>query len=137
MGSMKKTTILRFIIAVIISGIVDDSIHIYYGHLVAGITIYKPFINIMSYITKPLETLGVAVIYYLIGDRLYSNSRLIKAIILTLLVCLIKDGLIRQPFMNILLGNPVLDSLYRESQVWLSTLAMSLILTFMIKPKNG
>jgi hypothetical protein len=38
--------------------------------------------------------------------------------------------------MNILLGNPVWDSIYRESEVWLSTLGMSLILTFMIHPKK-
>src|SRR4029079_11729109 len=109
---MKISVILRFIIAVIIAGIVDDFIHIYYGHFVAGVTIYSPFINTMSFLTKPLEALGVAIVYYLIGDRLYSNSRLIRALFLALLVCLIKDGLIRQPFMNILLGNPVLDSLY-------------------------
>lgn len=133
---MKKTTILRFIIAVIIAGIVDDAIHIYYGHLVAGVMIYNSFLNTMSFLTKPLEALGVAIVYYLIGDRLYSNSRLIKAILLTVLVCLIKDGFIRQPIMNILLGNPVLDSLYRESQVWLSSLAVSLTLAFMITPKK-
>lgn len=133
---MKKTTPLHFIVAVVISGIVGDSIHICYGHLVAGVTIYKPFINIMSYTTKPLEAFGIAITYYLLGDRLYSNSRLIKAIILTLIACLIKDGFIRQPFMNILLGNPVLDSLFRESQTWLSTLGMSLVLTFMITPHN-
>jgi hypothetical protein len=135
-GFMKITTILRIIIAVIIAGIVNDFIHIYYGHFADGITIYNSFINTMSFLTKPIEALGVALVYYLIGDRLYSNSRLIKAIWLTILVCLIKDGLIRQPFMNILLGNPVLDSLYRESQVWLSSLVMSLVLTFMINPRN-
>jgi hypothetical protein len=133
---MKATTVLRFIIAVIIAAIVDDFIHIYYGHIVAGITIYNSFINTMSFLTKPLETLGVAIIYYLIGDRLYSNSRLIKAFILTILICLIKDGFIRQPLMNILLGNPILDPIYRESQVWLSSLAVSLILVFMIRPKK-
>ena|SRR5688572_6218473 len=133
---MKTTTILRFIIAVIIAGVVDDFIHIYYGHLVSGVTIYNSFINTMSFLTKPLEALGVAIIYYLVGDRLYSNSRLIRAFILTILICLIKDGFIRQPLMDILLGNPILDSIYRESQVWLSILAASLILTFMISPKN-
>ena len=133
---MKATTTLRFIIAVIIAGIVDDFIHIYYGHFASGVTIYNSFINTMSFLTKPLEALGVAFIYYLIGDRLYSSSRLMRAIFLTVLVCLIKDGFIRQPLMNVLLGNSVLDSLYRESSVWLSSLAVSLILTFMINPRN-
>jgi hypothetical protein len=132
---MKKTRILFFIIAVVIAGIIDDAIHIYYGHLVAGVTIYKPFINGISYLTKSLEALGVAIVYYFIGNSLYSNSRLIKAIILAVLVCLIKDGFVRQPIMNILLGNSVSDSFYRESQVWLSSLAMSLVLAFMITPK--
>lgn len=133
---MKKTTILHFIFAVVIASIVDDAIHIYYGHLVAGVTIYNPFINMMSFLTKPLEVLGIAMVYYLIGDSLYSNSRIIKAMLLTVLVCLIKDGFIRQPFMNILLGNSILDSLYRESQVWFSSLVVSLILAFMITPKK-
>ena len=88
----------------------------------------------MSYITKPLQALGAAIVYYLLGDRLYSNSRIIKAVILMLLICLIKDGLIRQPFMDILLGGPVLSELLRESQVWLAAFGMSLVLTFMIKP---
>lgn len=131
---MKRTTILGFLITAILAGIADDFIHIYYGHLVAGVTIYNFFINTMSFLTKPLETLGVALVYYLLGDRLYFNSRLIRAIFLTIIICLIKDGFIRQPLMNILLGNPILDSFYRESQVWLASLAASLIITFMIKP---
>jgi hypothetical protein len=133
---MKETTVLRFIIAVVIAGIVNDFIHIYYGHLVAEVTIYNSFIETMSFLTKPLEALGAAIVYYLIGDRLYFNSRLAKALILTILVCLIRDGFVRQPFMNVLLGNPILDSIYQESQVWLANLAMSLIITFMIKPRN-
>jgi hypothetical protein len=130
------TTVPRFIIAVIVAGIASDFIHIYYGHFVAGVTIYNSFINTMSFLTKPLEALGVALVYYLIGDRLYFKSRLMRAILLTILICLIKDGFIRQPLMNILLGNPILDSIYRESQVWLSSLAVSLIITFTISPKT-
>lgn len=133
---MGKTTVLRFIVAVLIAGIVDDLIHIYYGHITGSVEIYTPFITIMSFLTKPMQALGAALVYYLIGNYLYSNSRLIKAVILTILICLIKDGFIRQPFMNIILGNSISDSFYRESQVWLSTLGMSLVLTFMINPRK-
>ena len=132
---MKKATNFSFIIAVFLAGIAGDFIHVYYGHLVSGIPIYNFYINLISFLSKSLEALGIALVYYLIGDRLYTDSRLGKAIFLTLLICLIKDGFIRQPVMNILLGNSVIDSLRRESQAWLTNFVMSLIITFKIKPK--
>lgn len=131
-----KTTALKFIVAVILAAIVGDAIHIYYGHFVSNVVIYNSFINTMSFLTKSLETFGIAIVYYLLGDRLYFNSRFIRAVILTILVCLIKDGFIRQPFMNILLGNSIWDSVVRESQIWFSSLAVSLVITFMINPIN-
>jgi len=132
---MTKAALIRFTIAIVLAGIANDTIHIYYGHIVSDVTIYKPFINHMSFLTKSLEALGAGIVYYLLYDRLYFKSLIIKTFILAILVCLIKDGFIRQPFMNILLGNSVIDSFYRESQVWLSSLAMSFVLTFIIRPK--
>jgi hypothetical protein len=126
-----------YILAVLLAGVIADTIHIYYGHIVGGVAIYSSSIDLWSYATKPLEALGVLIIYYFLGDHLYSKSSFLRGVQLAILICLVRDGLVREPLMNTLLGNPLLDSIYRESQVWLSVLGMSLVISFMVKPKKS
>jgi hypothetical protein len=127
---------MYYVLAVLLAGVIADTIHIYYGHIVGGITIYSSYIDLWSYATKPLEALGVLIVYYFLGDRLYSKSRFLRGVQLAMLICLVKDGLLREPLMNTILGNPLLESIYRESQVWFSVLGMSLVISFMVTPKK-
>lgn len=51
---MQTTTILHFIIAVVTAGIASNFIHIFYGHLVAGITMSSGAIQFGSIINLNL-----------------------------------------------------------------------------------
>lgn len=123
---------IRFVVAVFLAGIIGDFIHIHVG---IGGQVYSPFIMLMSYATKPLEALGFGLIYYLLGDRLPTQSRILKGLMLGILILLSKGELIRQPFMNLLLPNTVAEVFLRQSQVWLSNLVMAIIIALLIKPK--
>ena len=123
---------MRFLIIVILAGIVAEFIHTNVGIPAPH---YGEFIDSVAYLTKPLQALGVAIIYYLVGDRLPTHSRFLKGIILGLLMLLAKGQLIREPLMNFLLPNTTTDILLQSSQVWLSNFAMAIIITLMITPK--
>jgi len=124
----------KIILAIFLAGIVADYLHIHSG---IDVPSYLTLIEIWSYLTKPLEAAGVALIYYLLGDRLPTRSRLIKGLFLTLIVLLTEGQLIRQLFMNLLLPNTLREALAFQRQVWLSHLAMCLIITLLIIPKYG
>lgn len=128
-----RENIIRFVIATILAGILDEFIHTHVGIPAPS---YNTFIDTIAYITKPLEAFGVAIIYYLLGDRLPTQSRFLKGVFLGLILLLAEGQLIRQPLMNLLFpSNAVKDILLRQSQVWLSHLAMTIIIALIIKPK--
>lgn len=128
-----RENIIRFVIAIILAGILDEFIHTHVGIPAPS---YNMFIDTMAYVTKPLEALGVAIIYYLLGDRLPGQSQLLKGVVMGLLLLLAEGQLIRQPFMNLLFSsNTLKDILLRQSQVWLSHLTMTVIIALIIKPK--
>ena len=124
--------IMRSIIGVLMAGFVAEFIHTHVGLPAQS---YDVFINTVAYLTKPLEALGIALIYYLIGDRLPAKSRLMKGIILSLLILLSKGLLIRQPLMNFLLANTLSEVFLSAIQVWLSCFFMCMIIALTITPK--
>ncbi|EKD54747.1 MAG: hypothetical protein ACD_60C00048G0010 [uncultured bacterium] len=128
---MKK---IRFLIGVVLAGVVAEFIHTNVG---MPATHYNTFIDLVAYLTKPLQALGAAIIYYLMGDRLPTQSRFLRGIILGLLILLVKGQLIREPLMNFLLPNTMTEVLLQSTQVWLSNFAMAIIITLMITPKNN
>jgi hypothetical protein len=127
-----RHNIIRFLIAVVLAGVVADFIHIHVG---IGVPTYDAFIQTISYLTKPEEAVGVAIFYYLMGDRLPTQSRIVKGIIISLILLLAEGQLIRQLLMNLLLPNTIKEALLFQSQVWLSKFAMVIIITLIIKPK--
>lgn len=128
-----RENIIRFLISIILAGIVDEFIHTHVGIPAPS---YNTFIDTIAYVTKPLEALGVAIIYYLLGDRLPTQSRFLKGIFLGLILLLAEGQLIRQPLMNLLFSsNTFKDILLRQSQVWLAHLAMTIIIALIIKPR--
>jgi hypothetical protein len=128
---MRNNTI-RFVIAVIVGGLVADFIHTHVG---IGVPTYGTFVQTISYLTKPEEALGMAIIYYLLGDRLPSRSWVVRGILLAAIILLADGGLVRQLLMNLLMPNTVWEALQFQSQVWLSRLVTALIITLLIKPK--
>ena len=127
-----RFNILRFLVASILAGVVADFIHTHVG---IGVPTYNSFIETMSYLTKSEEALGVAIIYYFLGDRLPTHSRLIKGIILGVILLLSQGQLIRQLFMNLLLPNTLREALLFQSQVWLSKFAEAIIIALLIQSK--
>lgn len=124
--------IARFIIVVLLAGYIADFIHINVG---IGVPSYNTFIQTMSYLTKPEEALGVAIIYYLVGDRLPAQSHIMKGILLGIIVLLAEGQLIRHFLMNMLLPNTLKEALLHQSQAWLSKMVMSIIIALFIEPK--
>jgi hypothetical protein len=123
--------LLRSIIAIVLAGLVADFIHTHVG---IGVPTYNAFIQTISYLTKPEEALGIAIIYYLLGDHLPTHSRIIKALLLSAITLLSQGELIRQLLMNLLLPNTWQEALRFQSHVWLANLTMTLIIVFSIKP---
>ena len=123
---------IRFTVGVILAGIAAEWIHTTIGIPAPH---YSTLIDTMAYLTKPLEALGVAVIYYFLGDRLPTRSRVLKGILLGLLILLTKGQLIREPLMNFLLPNTIGDVLLRQGQIWAANLAMAIIITLFVIPK--
>ena len=95
---------------------------------------YNAFITIAAYFTFIFPALGTGIMYYLLGDNLPGQSRLVKGILMGLLLLTIKEALLRQTIMNILVGNPIWVALLQQSQVWCSNLVLTVTLAFMIKP---
>lgn len=125
-------SIRRFAIGVLLAGCVSEFIH---THIGLGAAQYSLWFDSVAYLTKPLESLGMAIVYYYMADRLPGKSRFLHSMILGALVLLIKDGMIRQPLMNFLLPNTLRQVLLLTSQVWLANVAAAMIICFIIKPK--
>lgn len=125
-------SVIRFAIGVLLAGCVSEFIHTHVG---LGVIHYSLWFDSIAYLTKPLESLGVAIVYYYMADRLPGKSRFFHGLILGALMLLVKDGLIRQPLMNFLLPNKLGEVLLLTSQVWLDNVAVAMIICFIIKPK--
>lgn len=129
-----KNNIIRFSIGIILAGIVAEFIH---SNFAMHAPSYDAFIDLIAYVTKPLQALGVAIVYYLLGDRLPTRSRFLKGILLGVIVLLVRDGFIRGLVMNLLLPNTWKDVFLLYSQIWLSTFAMTIIIVMFVEPKYG
>lgn len=125
---------IRIILGIILAAILAEAVHTHVGIPAPS---YSPFINFMSYVTKPLEAIGIAIIYYLLGDRLPTQSRLFKGFLLACIILLAEGQLIRQPFMNLLFPSNTLGGiLLRQLEKWLEVIVMCIIIAYTIKPYN-
>ncbi len=97
---------------------------------------YSVFINIAAYLTVILSAAGMAIVYYFLAPHFPFNSRVLRGLCLAALVLLVKGELIRVPIMNILVGNPIKIALLQQSQIWISNIAMALMIAFVF-PRNS
>lgn len=144
--NVKNSGFLRFFLAILIASLASLSIHIFFldwiGSVIAskmqGIVIahppYSQFINFMAYATIFIPVSAVSFVYYIGGDKIPCDNRFLKGIILGIFILLIKGALIREPLMNLLVGNPITVVLMQQSQVWISNLSMAVIIAFIINP---
>lgn len=127
-----KNKPLIVIFAVVLAGFVSEFIHTHFG---AGVPLYGTFIDTIAYLTKPEEAVGIAIIYYLLGDRLPTQSRIIKGLLLGLILLLVRGQLFREFFIDLLLPNTFREAFLFELQAWAATFATALIIAWFIKPK--
>lgn len=125
-----KNKPLLVIFAIILAGFVSEFIHTHFG---TGVPLYGTFIDTIAYLTKPEEAVGVAIIYYLLGDRLPTHSRMIKGILLGLLM--VRGQLFRELFIDLLLPNTFKEAFLFELQAWAATFVTTIIIAWFIKPK--
>ncbi len=142
---MKLKFYLAIIYSVIISGFLALSFHIIFinkttsiiNALLNNVTIiklpYPLYINLIAYITTFIPVLAAAILYIIMFPFLKLKSYLSQSFILGTFVLMIKGELIRQPLMNVLVGNPFLVALIQQSQIWLSNYIMSFIIVFLMK----
>ncbi len=146
--TMNKKVIVRLGIAVIVASIATLTLHIYLLQVITPIinkigpalTLQKPpyplSTNLAAYITMLVPILVIAIIYRMLGHHLPGNNVFIKGIVLGCLLLLIKGELLRQPLMNVLVGNPVWLALLQQSHVWLSNLVLGLIVVLTVPLKQ-
>ena len=144
--NVKNSSFLRIILAIVIASFISLSIHIFLlGWIkpiialkMQGIIIphppYSQFINFMAYATIFIPVSAVSFGYYIVGDRISCDNRLLKGLILGTFILLIKGALIREPLMNLLVGNPTTIVLLQQSQVWISNFSMAIVIAFIINP---
>jgi hypothetical protein len=111
---------------------VSEFIHTHFG---TGVPMYGSYIDTIAYLTKPEDAAGVAIIYYLLGDRLPTRSRVIKGISLGLILLMIRGQLFREFFIDLLLPNSFSEAFLFELQVWAATFATTIIIAWFITPK--
>lgn len=91
---------------------------------------YSVAINIAAYLTMILPAAGMAIVYYFLLPHFPFNSRILRGLCLAILVLLVKGELVRMPIMNVLVGNPIKIAILQQSQIWISNIAMALMIAF-------
>jgi hypothetical protein len=145
---LKNILVIKsIVIAAAIASLVGLSFHIvmlreitpYVNKAMNEVTIlkspYPTYINIFAYITVIFPGLGLATIYYFLRPYFTTQSRFLRGVILGTLILLLEGELIRQPIMNILVGNPISVALLQQSQVWL-THYMAILVVFLMPETN-
>lgn len=145
-----STKIIKLIIlSTIIAGLVGMGVHIFLSsHLqtiiataMAGKEILHPpypsSIKIWAFLTALLPALGTSIIYYLLLPYLRRfQLPIVRGILFTALMLFAEGALIRQPIMNILVGNPVWLALLQQGGIWLPRLCMGIIIAYIIQPQT-
>ncbi len=109
-------------------------------HAMQGISIpqppYSAIINLFAFITALLPVSGLAFLYYWIGDYIPAQSRLGKGLLLGFSFLFLKGDLIRQPLMNLLVGNPWEVVLLQLAEVWIPDLTIAIIIALIIPSRK-
>lgn len=74
---------------------------------------------------------GALLIYGLIHSQLPTNNTLLKGVLLTVLLLMVKGELIRQPLMNWLVGNPLSVVMVQDGMTWCIWLMMGMVIAIL------
>lgn len=133
-----------YIVGVICAAAVMFAVHIKYGNFVAGVVnsamdgteIEKPpysfMITLIATITSILPIMGLFILFFLVYDKIPGKSPLTKGILFGMLRLLSEGQLARMPIMNALVGNPLWVVVLQQSEIWATTLLISIILAYSV-----
>lgn len=146
--ALQKIRLRRFILAACLCTALAMTVHIKLQHFcvqyvsthMEGVTVahapYNTFITSMAYLTFVVQALVVCFAYYLVRDYMPCKSAFGRGCLFGLFIMLMNGELLRQPFMNYLVGNPVLVILVQQGQVWISTLVASIVIAWVLEAKH-
>jgi hypothetical protein len=143
-------TALKYAIpATLTAGIVGFGLHVFLlqatqpaiEHLMQGIHIsqppYSPTITFFAGITALLPVAGLVLLYYWFGQYLPAQTRVGKGLWLGFMVLFIKGDLLRQPFMDLLVGNPWKVVLLQNGQIFVANLAVTIAIALIMPCKTS
>jgi hypothetical protein len=95
---------------------------------------YPVHIIVVAYFTVVLPGLGLAILYYFLQTHFLMavKSKFSRAMLLAGLLLLLKGELIREPLMNILIGNPISVALLHQTHVWLTNFVMAILVVYLM-----
>jgi hypothetical protein len=139
---------MKYISSLVCITIVGLSLHIFLqrvipihvSELMEGIIVLTPpypwFVNVLAYVTAIFPVIGLMAIYHLINSHLPSKGRLAKGIVFGLLMLLVQGLLIREPVMNLLVGNGLEVTLLTEISSCLPRFIMCVLIALLMPHEN-
>lgn len=93
---------------------------------------YPANITITAIATAVLPGIGMTILYSLVVDRLPGGKWYLKGLCFSVLILFAKGELVRQPLMDLLIGNPIQVVLLQRLEPWLVSSAESLVIAALI-----
>jgi len=145
---MQKT---RLLIATIIAAAVGFAIHVLYGQGLAMDYVqsaaqegrlndilrqpYPFWLVTLAAITALIPTLGKAILYLMIQDKLPASSNTGRGLLFGLILLAIDDALLRTPIMSAAVGNPLDIMLVQSLEGWAIPFVTALVFAYIL-PKR-
>jgi hypothetical protein len=112
----------------------------YVASIMAGRTVSPSWdVRVPAALSSIEQGLALAMLYLLLRARLPFTTTFVRAALTGLLTLALAGDLIRQPMMNLLVGNPVEVVAVQDGSVWVIRLVMALIaaycLDWMVPPE--
>jgi hypothetical protein len=134
--------------AVIVAAGIGFAIHVLYGQgwaaayvdraagsgRLAGVLHqpYPPYVVVAALLAQVIPVAGKVVVFLLVRDKLPGQSRIVKGLWFGLLLLAATDALVRLPFMNALIGNPMDVVLVQGLEGWAIGLTVAVSIALIV-----
>ena len=137
---MTRPTLFRILVASAVASIIALTLHILVQQwsqpiisaTMVGVEVARPpyggLITGVAYVTAIVPAIVAAILFYYGGHLLPARSRVGKGLWLGVLVLLLKGDLVRQPIMNLLIGNPPSVVVLTDLHAIAANLALGLVI---------
>jgi len=96
---------------------------------------YPSYIIVIAALTSLIPTIGKVFIWLFVRDKLPGNRLLTKGFVFTCLMIIADGGLLRQDFMNLLVGMPMDVWFVHGAEQWIIVPVMCFLIVF-LSPKK-